>query len=333
MQVPHKLDALHLPDKMIVVQKDKHRQDSHMHNLLWVFLLFLVSIGSSLKAEDVVQSGIIENEEIIEASGLAASTLNDTLLWILNDSGNDACLYAVGVDGSDLGKITIGRVNNYDWEDLVSFRWNDTSFLLIADVGDNNARREFCRLYFIVEPSINENGFFDQTVDVYQQFEFTYETGPCDCEAVAVDPVQEKIFLLSKNQINSKLFELPLTYSAEPPMIARQIATASSISNVTAMDISSYNLISAVMNYQNIFLFYRQYQESWRDVFRIEPVVIRMPSLPGAEAACFNKNGTSVYFTSERVHQPLYRLDIINAPIDSIPPYPPQNIRLIEESE
>jgi hypothetical protein len=87
------------------------------------------------------------------------------------------------------------------------------------------------------------------------------------------------------------------------------------------------------MNYQNIFLFYRQYQESWSDVFRIEPVVIRMPSLPGAEAACFNKNGTLVYFTSERVHQPLYRLDIINAPIDSIPPYPPQNIRLIEEIE
>lgn len=304
-----------------------------IYTYLQRLILGILLLSHPLLAEEMVRTGTIENEEITEASGLAASTLADSLLWILNDSGNQPCLYALRPDGSDLGKITIAQTSNDDWEDLVSYRLNKVSYLLIADVGDNRSRRQVCHLYIIREPRVQENGFFNQTVDVYKQIDFTYENGPRDCEAVAVDPVQQKIILLSKNPDNSRVFELPLTPSSQQPLQAKQIGTATAVSQVTAMDIAVYNLAGVVMNYQNLFIFYRRIQEKWGDVFALEPVVVPIPPLPGAEAACFDKSGTLIYLTSETRHAPIYRFTTIDAPVDSIPPYPPENVRLIDKAQ
>ena len=67
-------------------------------------------IGEALKV------GHLANPQITEASGLASSRLYPSVLWIINDGGNDPLLFAVGIDGADLGTFRVDGAENYDWE-------------------------------------------------------------------------------------------------------------------------------------------------------------------------------------------------------------------------
>ena len=58
---------------------------------------------------NAVYVGNVERVEIEEASGLAPSRRRSDLLWALNDSGAGARLYALGVDGRDLGTVDVPR--------------------------------------------------------------------------------------------------------------------------------------------------------------------------------------------------------------------------------
>ena len=103
-----------------------------------------------------VTVGNLANPQITEASGLAASRLYPEILWAINDGGNDPVLYAVGIDGADLGTFRVEDADNYDWEALASFELQDTAYLLIADVGDNWNQREPSSLYVVEEPDITK---------------------------------------------------------------------------------------------------------------------------------------------------------------------------------
>ncbi|MGW8188173.1 MAG: hypothetical protein ACWGNK_12930, partial [Desulfobacterales bacterium] len=107
--------------------------------------------------------GNLADSSIREASGIAASRRRADILWMINDSGNEALIYAVGLDGSDRGHVPIRNARNQDWEDLAAFVDNGTAFLLIADCGDNENRRKSCILYIVEEPRVNPAGIVDKT--------------------------------------------------------------------------------------------------------------------------------------------------------------------------
>jgi len=159
-------------------------------------IIFVAGCGTALMTKDpnpavigeAVVVGNLENPKISEASGLTSSRIYPGLLWAINDGGDDPMLYAVGVDGADLGTFRVEGANNFDWEALASFRWQDTAYLLIADVGDNWEQRQTVTLYVVKEPVITATGLDNGRVaTIAWQIRFTYEDGPMDCEAVAVD--------------------------------------------------------------------------------------------------------------------------------------------------
>ena len=84
-------------------------------------------------------SGYLEDERIREASGLARSGRQTDLLWVHNDRGNKPRVFAIGTDGAQRGDFRLQDVDNNDWEDLASFLVDDVPYLMIAEVGDNDA--------------------------------------------------------------------------------------------------------------------------------------------------------------------------------------------------
>ena len=148
---------------------------------------------------NAVYAGQIENSEIDEASGLAASRRRSDLLWTHNDSGAPPRLYAVGVDGRDHGAVDVRGASNVDWEDLAAFQIDEVPYLLIADVGDNDAERRSVMLYIVEEPELRRDRFEDGTaVSVAWSLEVVFEDGPVDCEGVAVDVPGQRVLLVSK---------------------------------------------------------------------------------------------------------------------------------------
>ena len=138
----------------------------------------------------------LANPTVTESSGLAASRIKEGVFWTHNDSGDSARLFAFNQKGEDLGIFPVYGTTAVDWEDMASFSIGKKHYLLIADVGDNNANRQFCTLYFIAEPQpLKAKPTRPISLRVATRVDFRYEDGPCNCESVAVDPSDLRVGL------------------------------------------------------------------------------------------------------------------------------------------
>jgi hypothetical protein len=272
----------------------------------------LIQEASPPVVGESVIAGNLENEKISEASGLASSRLYPGLLWAINDGGDEPLLYAVGIDGADLGTFRVEGADNFDWEALASFRWRDSAYLLIADVGDNWEQRQTVTLYVVKEPAITATGIDSGKVaSIAWQIRFKYEDGPQDCEAVAVDVVRQRVFLLSKRRLPPVLYELPLQpVDPDTIAVAHGISTVSHFNWPTAMDLTPDGLSAVVLTYNNGYLFKRRQNEDWPSAFKRKPQRLRFDSLFQQEAVSFGFYGKSVFVTSERLPAPLVRIDL-----------------------
>jgi hypothetical protein len=274
--------------------------------------------------------GNLSDSRISEASGIVASRRRADILWVINDSGNEPLIHAVGLDGSDCGHVPLRNARNQDWEDLAAFVYNRTAYLLIADCGDNENRRKSCVLYIVKEPLVGPEGIIAKTpLEWSFRIEYVYTDGPRDCESVAVDVHRREILLLTKRDEPPVLYSLPLNLTQNDAVqTARPVTRVGGIpkptaedlredplygrfgSQPTAMDISPDGKLIAVLTYKRPYLFYRQENESWPRVFDRTPIPLDMPRMRQAEAVSFSTDRTSLIVTSEKLPAPLYRLDI-----------------------
>jgi hypothetical protein len=261
----------------------------------------------------------IQDPAITEASGLAASPADPAFLWVINDSGCSADVHLTETNGTARGKIRLQNVANIDWEDLASFTLDGQNYLLIADTGDNNARRKSCKLYIIREPRLPAPGkTLAGTGQPSWQIEFTYQDGPRDCESVAVDAKAGKIILISKRTQPPQVYEIPL----RPPQ-KRGIITLSPIGQTavkspggviipmydqpTGLDITADGSAAAITTYYGVFLFLRKPEESWAQAFARPATSLGTHQLGQAESIAFSKNGKTLYLTSEGTQAPIAR--------------------------
>jgi hypothetical protein len=258
------------------------------------------------------RTGELAHPQLTEVSGLVASSLYPSLLWAINDGGDDPLLYAVGSDGADLGTFRVEGAKNIDWEALSSFRMQDSAYLLIADVGDNWKQRQTVTLYAVREPAITATGLDNnKTASVAWQIHFTYEDGPQDCEAVAVDPVKQRVLLLAKHAISPQLYVLPLQPADRgAPAVAQRLATVPNLSWPTGMDLSPDGMAAVVLTYNHAYLFRRTSRDAWQEAFQKKPQQLLFERLKQQEAVCFGFYGKSVWLTSERRPAPLVRIDL-----------------------
>ena len=275
--------------------------------------------------------GYLSDRNISESSGMAASRRTKDLFWTHNDGGNPAVIYALWENGTVLGQVRLTQAKNIDWEDMASFTWKDRHFLLIADVGDNSARRKKCTLYIIEEPSLDDIKAQEPKVAPRWQIDFIYEDGPRDCEAVAVDVSAGHCLLLSKREDLPRLYRLPLFPPRDKsPGVAVKTAIVSTLpppgledllqpygtnrSQPTAMDMTSDGQTLVILTYKNAYLYSKDRHQTWASRLEGAPEIIHLPpvgfnSLIQREGLCFSSDGRSFYMTSEKLPTPLFRLD------------------------
>jgi len=260
--------------------------------------------------------GKIVNPALDELSGLAFSRSGQEVLWAVNDRGNKPLLHAIGTDGADLGAIRIKNGRNHDWEDVAAFKLGATAYLLVADIGDNHSRRKSCLLYVIKEPAVPAEGFKHRIiVNISAQIRFTYEDGPRDCEAVAVDSGNKKILIVSKRTLPPVLYELPLDMSRKKvTLTARRLTSLSNLVLPTAMDISPQNDMAVVLTYKHAYLYMRLADEGWANAFSRSPHLLKFKALEQQEAVCFSRDARALYLSSEGRYAPLIRLNMGTAP-------------------
>ena len=129
--------------------------------------------------------GRIEHKAITESSGLAASRKHPGVYWTHNDSGNGAFLFAITREGKFLAEYPVAAARNTDWEAIGA---DDEGHLFIADIGNNDLKRDRALVYRLDEPDPAAAGPKGRgmTLRVNQVWRLKYPGKPFDAESFFV---------------------------------------------------------------------------------------------------------------------------------------------------
>ena len=293
---------------------------------LCVLALTLVLLGACNRSDDTAArtavSGFLLDPQLDEISGLAASRRHPGTLWLHDDGGNPARLFAVSTRGLRRATYRVEGVNKTDWEDIAAFRLNGRDYLLLADTGDNGGLRRTLQLHVVEEPRTLENGRLTPAWSIA----FRWPDGARDCEAVAVDARRGQVLLVSKKREPPELFALPLRPSGKNVLTARPLGGLAGVpqpsaddlrqrpqrarydGQVTAADVSPDGRTLAVMTYRYLLFYPAVRGQGWGRAVARQPDVRTLPWLPQAEAMGWAVDGRSVYTSGEFVPAPLYRV-------------------------
>lgn len=310
-----------------------------MHRLTPILILISVSAcsepGDAPASEEMpdlrpVVIGKLEDPVIREASGLTRSQRQDNLLWVINDDGAKEWVHAVNPRGARLGEFDLKKSRNKDWEDLASFRLDGKPYLLIADIGDNDARRKSRTLYIVEEPKAAKK----EKEKIAWQIDFKYPNGPRDAEAAAVDIENERALILSKRDIPPALYELPLEPDSDKKVMAKWLGTIRSLPapsrqdvefapktkdwhwRPVGMDISGDNLAAVILTYRAVYYYTRQADQDWFDALNTRPRRVSLGNFRNAEAIAFGDDSRRVIVTGENRHSPILLIDFNEAPAE-----------------
>ncbi len=140
--------------------------------------------------------GQVADPALDEASGLVASRRHSEVIWTHNDGADDAGLFALGTDGTDLGFHPVLLDELVDIEDIAMVSGPDGDDILLADIGDNGAGRASVRVHRFAEP---DPSTITPTTDV-EVLEFVYPDRPHNAEVLLVDEVNRRIVIVTKEQ-------------------------------------------------------------------------------------------------------------------------------------
>jgi hypothetical protein len=288
-------------------------------------VVFMLSMTLSSFADEAPWKivGQIEDKSLLEVSGLELAQDANTWAWMINDSGNGSWLVGVDAKGSKIREVKL-PFKNKDWEDLSQFNWNGESWLLIADVGDNRAKRKDVELYFLREPKWGKK---IEKRDVITLF-VSYADGPRDVEAVAVDDKTGWVYLLSKRDPQAQLYGFPLeAIEDDKKLTLNVLATMHNISQPTSsinkgivdkyryqptsMDIDSKGRRLAILTYQDAFVF--DLPDDLKDLGGQKPQVVSLPDqemLRQRESICWSRDGGFLVVVSEGKTSPIVRVSV-----------------------
>jgi hypothetical protein len=154
--------------------------------LLLLAAVLLAIIPTVAGAEETLAFRI-KDARIAESSGLAVDQAGN-FYWTVNDSGDRGVAYGVGLDGKVQGTLNF-RAQPFDVEAVTVH--NDR--LYVADIGDNNGRRSFVRVFFFKNPRAN-----GLTVGYYA-YDFRYPDGSHNAETLLVNK-SGRLFLVTKGK-------------------------------------------------------------------------------------------------------------------------------------
>ncbi len=267
------------------------------------------------------QVGTVQSAAVNEASGIAASARNSDVLWVHNDSGDSARVFAMNTQGTHLGIYNLVSAGARDWEDMAVGPGPvpGQSYLYLGDIGDNNAVRSSIKVYRVAEPLVSSSQTpVTQSLTGVQTIELQYPTsdGARDAETLMIDPLTNDIYVVSKRESQSRL------YRAAYPQSTAATTTLEFITQLpwgwaTGGDISPDGDEILVRGYWNASLWSRPSGGTIADAFNQTPVDVPLVSEPQGEAITFDASGSGYYTVSEKLYQPIYYFERICPPGDA----------------
>jgi hypothetical protein len=254
------------------------------------------------------QAGIVRSEFIREASGIVASRRNPGVLWVHNDSGDSARIFAISTEGDFLGVCTIAGAGSRDWEDIAIGPGPDPNepYLYIGDIGDNLACYDEVTVYRVREPKVGAAAPFG-TISAGRAdgIRLVYPDSPRDAETLLVDPLTRDIYVVSKREWPSKVYRAAFPQSTTQPNRMERVGVLPWGAAV-AGDVSSDGRAVIVRGMFNASIWTRPSDKPLWQAFSGKQTGLRLMPEPQGEGICFDRNNQGYFTIGEMLHPPLH---------------------------
>jgi hypothetical protein len=248
------------------------------------FASTLVATGS--------EAVVLADESLDEVSGCAVSAKNPGVLWVHNDSGDDAVLYAVRLtDGATLGKVELKGIKATDFEDMAL----DSGRLVVGDIGDNSSSRKAVRIHSVSEPKVDLKSGDQEWKLKPKTTVLTYDSGPRDAEALLIDPSGAVIII---DKVDGTVWR------PTKKGVLKSVAVLKAVSITGADRIPGSNDV-LIRTYPFVFRYALPKGAPFDDVWTAKPSLVVAPLLPQAEAVCASPDGKNGYTLSESHGKPV----------------------------
>lgn len=257
--------------------------------------------------------GRVGPRALAEISGVVASRAHEGVLWVHNDSGGGARVFAIDTTGALRGEWVLDGASAADWEDIAIERvaGGGPDRLWIGDVGDNAARDGATGRSHVVVLRIDEPALPAEpgpiTLTEIDAIVLRYPDRPRDCEAIAVDGETGDLYVLAKeNDGPSDVFVARGPLAGGEERVLERMATIESGSMVTGADFSPDGRELLVRTYRSVLWWRREIGETWAAALgRAARGLPRAPE-PQGESVAFAQDGEGYFTISEGESAPIW---------------------------
>ena len=255
-----------------------------------------------------ISRGKLQNAEVKEASGLAASWNNPKMLWAHNDSGNKPSVFLMREDGTHVGEYALENQDNRDWEDIAAGPGpvQGKNYLYVGNIGDNLGQYNQIFVLRFEEPQIPADGLpLSQTIPAseIEVLTFEYPDGPRDAETLLLDPLTKDLYIVSKREDKVRVYRAPFPQSTKEPVILERVGELP-FTWITGGDISADGQEILLKTYEQVYYWKRKPGQSIAEVFREKPRQLPYKREPQGEAIAWKADGSGFFTTSELFAMP-----------------------------
>lgn len=262
--------------------------------------------------------GTVQQGAVDEASGLAASRANPGVLWVHNDSGDSARVFAMNTQGTHLGIYHLTGASATDWEDMAvgpgpaDGQW----YLYLGDIGDNRAVRSSIRVYRVAEPSVDPaQSPVNMNLSGVDTITLQYPDGARDAETLIIDPLTKDLYVVSKREARSRVYRAAYPQSTTQTTVM-EFRGELTWGWTTGGDISPDGGEILIRGYFSAMLWRRPAGATVGDTLTSAGWSVPVASEPQGEAICFDDSGLNYLTVSEGSQPPIYHFQRILVPGD-----------------
>ncbi len=273
-------------------------------------------------------AAIVADPALVEASGIVASPTTPGLLWLHNDSGDRARIFAVRTDGARVGRVTLSGVAAHDYEDIGAAPCPDGSgpCLWVADIGNNNHNRDDLSIYVFPEPVVDPDVPFAELESApvaRYRFHYPMQAAP-DAEALLVAPDGSTFYILEKidwDRARAWKHPGPLVPDVDTQLVSLPAFASPGVNRPSGRQITGGSMHPSgrrvlVRTYSGVYEYRFDGGGSLEDLDAAERVQVALgpDSEPQGEAVTYDETGTGLYTISEGAARALHHYDCVVAP-------------------
>ncbi len=274
--------------------------------------------GQSCSVQSPTLTGWVQCDELDEISGLAVSRKNPGVIWVHNDKGGRACVYAIRTDGKLLGIYELDDVSDRDYEDIAIGPGPapGVDYLYVGNIGDNDEEYATLDIYRVAEPAVDPNQPPQEVLlTEVDRIKVDFPQGSRDCETLMVD-TNGDLYLATKLTAPTEIYRCPYPQSTErknPLQLAAvlnlnwRIPVDENYRGPTGGDLSASGGKLVLRGYWTAYLWQRNEGQTVGQALAGPACEILLPPYEiQGEAIGFDLSGQAYFTLSEGWGQPIY---------------------------